>query len=125
MSGGPVGAIGRNVARELETAMAAADGWDFFEKEFLPAAVADSFRPEEKIMRALARFAATHDGKAAMEWLMALTLEAPYPRTGGSLEHTALAAALHQGRAGVGHVVKKALREGARLIEGDRNENPV
>lgn len=116
---GPVGELPRNIARELDAALNDDSGWDFFKERFLPAAVADSFRPPDELLVDLARYAETDRGRRVVDWLLDLTANAPYPVTGHSIQHTALAAAKHEGRAGVGATIKKALREGRRLIEAD------
>lgn len=115
---GPVAHIPRSVAAELKAAMDDTEGWKFFEEQLLPAAVADSFRPDDKIMITMARFASTLDGSGVIAWLRSISDRAPYPVvTAGNLEHAALGAAKHEGRAHVGHLIEKAIREGQRLID--------
>ena len=119
---GPAGAIARNVMNEVDAAVADESGWDWFKNNFAPAAVADSFRPEDQVLKALFLFAQTETGAKAIAWLHELSDRAPYPMIEGSFEQAALAAAKHQGRAGVGHVLSKAVAEGKRLIELNRRE---
>lgn len=121
---GPVAHIRQNVAKELQGAIEDSAGWKFFEENLLPAAMADSWRPDDKVMVTLARLAHTQDGQAAIAWLHAVSDRAPYPFvTGGNLEHAALGAAKHEGRAHVGHLLEKAMREGQRLIDQKSKED--
>ena len=114
---GPVANVGsRNVAREVDDALREGSGWEFFKKQFLPAVVADTFRPADEVLIEIARYSETQGGARVMAWLHELTDGAPYPVGTTSLEETAIAAARHQGRAGVGHVLKKAVAEGKRLL---------
>lgn len=112
---GPIGELPRNVAEAVDAEINDADGWRWFRDEFLPAAVADTFRPADDVLIAIWRLSQTGEGERIFAWLYDLTLNAPYPATGGSFENTALAAAKHQGRAGVGQTLKKAVAEGRRL----------
>jgi len=115
---GPAAHIPRNVAREMKAAIDDSSGWKFFEEQMLPAVMADGFRPHDQVMVALARFAATLDGAGVVAWLRAISDCAPYPFvTGGNLEHAALGAAKHEGRAHVGHLIGKAISEGQRQID--------
>jgi hypothetical protein len=115
---GPVAHIAKSVAADLKAAMDDSEGWKFFEENLLPAAMADTYRPDDRVMTSLARFAATLDGRDVVAWLRSISDRAPYPFvTGGNLEHAALGAAKHEGRAHVGHLIEKAIREGQRLID--------
>lgn len=92
-------------------------GWDFFKNQFLPAVTAETFRPDDKLLIEISQLAETDLGRRLFAWLHELTDRAPYPAIGGSLEAAALAAAKHQGRAGVGLVLEKAVRTGRELRE--------
>lgn len=107
---------GRGIAQEVGAAIAETDGWDYFKKEFMPALVADSFRPEDQLLIEIYKISQTVEGRKVIAWLHQLTDLAPYPQFIGSIEQTALMAAKHQGRAGVGHVLAKAVAEGERLF---------
>lgn len=60
--------------------------------------------------------------REAMEWLLDLTLRAPYPHVSGSIEQAAIAAAKHQARAGIGEVIVAAIAEGKRLQDHDQQK---
>lgn len=113
---GPVGALPRNVAGELENALDDPSGWDWFKERFAPAAVADSLRPGDDVMEGLARWGHTELGQKILAWLHDISDGAPYPVGHTTIEQAALASARHEGRAGVGHLIEKAVREGNRLI---------
>ncbi len=120
---GPAAHIPRNVAKEVQAAMTEASGWKTLEEQLLPAAVADSFHPGEEILIEISRYAETTEGAKVMGWLHQLTDRAPYPCvTGGNFEHAALGAAKHEGRASVGHVINKAVREGSRIREARQRQ---
>lgn len=106
----------KHFSKELEQAIEGRSGWDFLEKQLMPALVHDSFRPENRVLDELARYAETEVGREVIAWLRSISDGAPYPRTGfGTLETTALAAAKHEGRAAVGHALALAIAEGQRL----------
>jgi hypothetical protein len=113
---GPVSHLPRNMAREVQEALDSRDGWKVLEQQLLPAIAADSFHPGDEVLIEIARYAETDTGAKVIAWLHSLSDRAPYPCvTGGNLEHAALGAAKHEGRASVGHVIEKAVREGKRL----------
>jgi len=107
----------RNVAREVSEALLESDGWGYFEKQILPLAMADTFRPDDQLLIMLARYSTTIDGQRFLKWLHEITDQAPYPVGLTGFENMAMAAAAHGGRAHVGHLVSKAVSEGLRLIE--------
>lgn len=92
-------------------------GWDALQGALAPAAVPDNYRPDDDVMKSLAIMAERGETRAVVEWLLDLTLRAPYPVTADTLEQTALAAAKHQARANVGEVVLKAIAEGRAKLE--------
>jgi hypothetical protein len=114
---GPVVNFGSpmNVDEQAEAAMDEPSGWDWFKTQFVPAAVATTFKPEDGVLHTLSLFAETAEGAKVMAWLHELTDRAPYPVGGASIEELALAAARHQGRAGVGRVLSVAVAEGKKL----------
>ena len=114
---GPVGALPRNMARDVHEALHdPTSGWEKLEQLMLPAVMPDPFRPQDGMMLELAKFAATAPGAAVIAWLRSITDLAPYPHvTAGGIEQAALAAARHEGRAHVGHLLQKAIAEGERL----------
>ena len=114
---GPAGFIPRNIAAEVNAALEEGAGWDYFHKQILPLAQADTFRPDDALLKTLAHFSSTLDGMKILQWLHDLTDLAPYPIGMATLEEAAMAAARHGGRASVGHVLSKAVREGRRLID--------
>lgn len=114
---GPAAHIARNVLDEVQSAIDDDSGWAWFKNQFMPTAVADTFRPDDDLLMKIAYLADSADGRRIFAWLHDLTDRAPYPMVCDSIEATALAAARHQGRAGVGHVLAKAVAEGQRLIQ--------
>lgn len=124
MSGGPVANLPRNVLAELDAAVDDPAGWDWFKTQFMPAAVADTFRPSDQTLMELAKLANTAWGQTILAWLHDLTDRAPYPMVEGLSQQVALAAARHQGRAGVGHVLTRAVAEGQRLLDLQREKSP-
>lgn len=114
---GPVAHFG---ARDQERETAAQDqgpqGWEWFKQAFAPALTADPFRPEDELLIEIARYSQTELGAKVFAWLHSLTDRAPYPAGDfKAIEEAAIAAAKHAGRAGVGHVLSRAVAEGQRL----------
>ena len=95
-------------------------GWDWFKQAFAPAMVNDPFRPEDEVLIELARYSGTEQGRAVLNFLHSITDRAPYPAGFKSLEEAALAAAKHEGRAGVGLVLSRAVAEGQRLRDAQK-----
>lgn len=107
----------RNAAREVSDALLESAGWDYFEKQILPLAVADTFRPADQLLIKIALFSQTVDGQQFFKWLHDITDLAPYPIGIAGFENMAMAAAAHGARAHVGHLLNKAVIEGQRLID--------
>ncbi|MCW5697916.1 MAG: hypothetical protein KIS96_14445 [Bauldia sp.] len=101
---------------QVEKLLAAPPSWDELVREFAPAAVADPFAPEDRIKRFLAALWQTGDGRAVLDWLFALTLDAPYPHIGQTRDAAALAAKAHEARVAVGRAVLAAIAEGETLL---------
>lgn len=116
MSDGPAINLPRSITAQVEAAIEDREGWDFFKNKFMPAAVADTFRPEDDLLKQIAQYANTYWGAKVFSWLHDLTDRAPYPMATGDIQELAMAASRHQGRAGVGHVLAKAVHEGNRLL---------
>lgn len=114
---GPVANFGaRDVAREAAQQDEGPQGWEWFKEQFGPALAADPFRPGDDVLEELARYGRTELGAKVLAWLHGLTDAAPYPAGNfKSFEEAAIAAAKHAGRAGVGHVLTRAVAEGQRL----------
>jgi hypothetical protein len=113
---GPVGALPRNIAREVAQATESPGGWEKLEQLMHPAVMPDPFRPDDAMMMELAKFGTTEVGSGVIAWLRSISDLAPYPHvTAGGIEQAALAAARHEGRAHVGHLMAKAIAEGQRL----------
>lgn len=93
-------------------------------EKMAPAQVGHSFRPSEDLMKVIYLLFGTAEGKQIFEWLMDLTLRAPYPHIDGSgFEQAAIAAAKHQARAGIGEVILEAVANGKRLLEQAQNRS--
>ena len=91
-------------------------GWDFFEKQFGPAVVAENFDPGVEVKRFAAAMSQTAEGRRFIDWLLDLTCRAPYPVTSQSIEDLAMSAAKHQARAAVGETIVKAIADGHKLL---------
>ncbi|MBX3580074.1 MAG: hypothetical protein KF723_22960 [Rhizobiaceae bacterium] len=99
---------------ELEK-LVAGNGWDFFAQQFAPANVADDFRPVDPILQALARMYEFPETRAVIDWILDLSVRAPYPRGESTTEELGIAAAKHQARAAVGEAIVKAIVEGRKI----------
>lgn len=108
----------RREMADLDTMMASigGEGWDGLEQRFAPAPVPDRFDPGEEIKKFWAAAWGTAQGRAAIQWLADITLRAPYPHGGATLEAAALASAKHEARAAVGEVLLLAMIEGEQLL---------
>lgn len=109
--------IPRNIAREVSEAALESEGWGYFEKQILPLAMSDTFRPADQLLVKIALYAQTMDGQQFLKWLHEITDNAPYPVGMDGFENMAMAAAAHGARAHVGHLVNKAVIEGQRLLD--------
>jgi hypothetical protein len=115
----------RAVVRSLDDMMKAgqAEGWDALEAMFKPALVGEQFRPDDAVLLFFGALAGTEIGRMALDWLFALTNNAPYPRdVGDRLETAALAAKAHAARAAVGEAILQAVLEGRKLLEQPKQE---
>lgn len=97
-----------------------AKGWEFFEQQFSPAVLPQTFDPGDEFKRNLAAFARTAFGRGIVDWLLDVTCRAPYPVTSQTMEDLAFAAAKHQARAAVGETIVKAIADGNAIL--DRTE---
>jgi hypothetical protein len=113
---GPVTNLPR-AGREVEAALNGGDeGWAGLERLMLPAVMPDPFRPDDAVLAEMARYAETEIGARVMAWLRSVTDCAPYPHvTAAGFEQAALAAARHEGRAHVGHLITKAIADGQTI----------
>lgn len=91
-------------------------GWDFFENQFGPAVVAQSFDPGDEVKKFAAAMSQTVEGRRFIDWLLDLTCRAPYPVTSQTIEDLAMSAAKHQARAAVGETIVKAIADGNALL---------
>jgi hypothetical protein len=120
MNGGPVAHVGRRLDEQAAEVLGDETPWENLSRTFLPALVKDSFRPEESVMRELARIAVSPDGAKVVAWLRDLTDLAPYPEYFRTSDEAGIAAAKHAGRAGVGRVLALALQHGQQLLNQDK-----
>lgn len=105
-----------NAASAALHALEGEEGWAALERLMQPAMMPDPYRPADNVLMELGRYAATAEGQQVLAWLHAITDMAPYPNvTAGNIEHAALAAARHEGRAIVGQLVDRAVKEGTAL----------
>lgn len=96
------------------------NGLDFPGQEtaFHPAQVhAGGFEPSDKVKIAAAILWRAGEGREFVEWILDLTMRAPYPVTSQNPHDLQFAAAKHQARAAVGETVLLAIREGERLLD--------
>jgi hypothetical protein len=98
------------------------EGWEGLDKLFHPAEVPDRFDPGAEVKKFLAAAMRTPAGREAIQWLADITLRAPYPHVGTSLEAAAIAAAKHEARAAVGEVLLRAIAQGDQLLN-QRSQN--
>jgi hypothetical protein len=114
---GPAASFGSTIQAPVEDE---SEGWDFYKQKFMPAVVANTFRPEDSVLIEIYKLSETAEGRKIIDWLHELSDRAPYPRVGSNFEEVAVAAAKHQGRALVGEVLTEAVREGKRLFNQAR-----
>ncbi len=91
-------------------------GWDDLEN-LLPQLADVPLKPSDTVAKNLANLARTQGGREILEWLMDVTLRAPYHVTGKSMEETALNAATRQGINGVAEAILSAVKHGEDLLE--------
>lgn len=78
------------------------------------------YAPTDNVAKVLyAMFAGERE---TIDWLLDLTLRAPYPHVGASFEQAALAAKGHQTRAGIGEVIVAAIARGKQLIDQKKDQ---
>lgn len=112
---GPVAHVGKVSTPAIGEGLPDLGGWEQFKTLMQPAMMPDPFRPQDDVLRELARYNSTVEGAKVLAWMRSITDGAPYPQQIGSIEQTALAAAKHQGRCIVGELVSRAIAEGNRL----------
>ncbi len=78
------------------------------------------YRPTDDVAKAL--YALFQYNRAVIDWLLDLTLRAPYPHVDGDFQKAALAAAKHQARAGIGEVIAAAIAEGKRISDQQKDQ---
>lgn len=61
--------------------------------------------------------------RETIDWLIDLTLRAPYPHVGEDFQSAALAAAKHQARAGIGEVIVAAIARGKQIIDQEQKKD--
>lgn len=117
----------RRAAMPIEQLLAGTDEMldvDKMIEKLAPAQAGQNFRPTDDLMKVMYLFFGTVEGKQIFEWLMDLTVRAPYPHVNGSnFEQAAIAAAKHQSRCGVGEVILEAVAQGKRLLEQAQNRS--
>ena len=91
--------------------------WDELCEQFAPAPAPGDFRPNDQTLKTIAALHSDPNTKPAIEWLLNITVNAPYPVTGQGIEELAFAAAKHQARVAVGETIIKAIKEGQKLID--------
>ena len=113
----------RREAQPLDRLIASAggEGWAGLDKLLEPAlAKRQSCEPGDDIKKALAVMARAGQGRAVIEWLMDITVRAPFRVTGATVEETAMRASNRQGIEGVAEAVLAAIADGERLLSEER-----
>lgn len=123
MSEGPFSFAREAISLDSMLAQIGGAGWEGLSGEFRPAPVPDRFKPEDDLMRFIAAFYGTVEGRRFFEWIFDLTIRAPYPQTGQNFEQTAMAAGKHEARVAIGRVMCKAIADGRDLIDNRRSQN--
>jgi hypothetical protein len=98
-------------------------GRDFSDQKaaFHPAAThPGNFEPSEQVMMAAAILWRAGEGREFVEWILDLTMRAPYPVTSQEPHDLQFAAAKHQARAAVGETVLLAIRKGEQLLDQNK-----
>lgn len=104
--------------KQAEDFLNAPTSWDELVKSFAPAAVPEPFEPGDEVAKFLAQSWQHRDGRAALDWIFSLTIDAPYPHVSSVIEQAAFAAKAHEARAAVGLVILRAIAAGEQLLEG-------
>lgn len=113
-------------ARQLQTVEAllkATPDWGGLEQGFAPAAVSDNFDPGDDMKQVLSAFYNTDQGRKIIEWLFDLTLRAPFPHVGTTLEAAGIAAAKHEARVAVGQALARAIVDGNSIFTSKRSQS--
>lgn len=85
---------------------------------FHPAAThGGNFEPSDHVKMAAAILWRAGEGREFVEWILDLTMRAPYPVTSQDPHDLQFAAAKHQARAAVGETVLLAIRKGEQLLD--------
>ena len=108
--------------------MAAGRDTQTLQEAFAPAHTHHNFNPLDEVKMSLALLARNAGSRPVIEWLLDLTMRAPYPVTSQNRDDLAFAAAKHQARAAVGETILVAIREGEKLLDqkakGSNDEKP-
>ena len=89
-----------------------------------PAETGPDFVPDEDVKKMLAAFWTSHDARRVIEWLLDITIRAPYPVTGQNRDDLAFAAAKHQARVAIGRAVVLAAAQGFKLLKKEGTIQP-
>jgi hypothetical protein len=107
---------------DLLEAGVAGGGWESLEAMFKPHLQRAPLQPADDVARALyVMYALGGEGRAVIEWLMDITIRAPFRVTGSTIEETALHAAGRQCINGVGEAVLTAIAHGETIF---KSQNP-
>ncbi|MBB98327.1 MAG: hypothetical protein CML67_02135 [Rhodobacteraceae bacterium] len=111
--------FGGRQAQPLDQMLDAAGGagWDGLSDLMKPHLADRPLQPSDQVARHLALLAKDPRAREIIEWLMDITLRAPFRPIGATLQETALHAAKRQGINGVGEAVLAAIAHGQTLME--------
>lgn len=102
----------------------AGGGWDALEEMFKPHLQAAPLQPSDDVARALwILYSVGGEGRAVIEWLMDITIRAPFRATGKDFQETALLTATRQGINGVAEAILAAIDHGRQVAEKIENQN--
>ncbi len=107
----------------IEHMLAAAPSWAGLENAFAPAKVADNFDPGDDTKQVIAALYNTSQGRLIIEWLFDLTVRAPFPHVGNTLQSASIAAAKHEARVAVGQALSRAIVDGNEIFTLKRSQS--
>jgi hypothetical protein len=114
---------GRREALSTSELLDMVTGREFSDQKaaFHPAAThPGNFEPSDQVKVAAAILWRAGESREFVEWILDLTMRAPYPVTSQEPHDLQFAAAKHQARAAVGETVLLAIRKGEQLLDQNK-----
>lgn len=112
--------VSRREAQSLEDMLANTDdvlNVDQILEKMGSAQAGQHFRPADDLLKFIYLLSVTREGRPFFDWLMDLTIRAPFPPLTGSFEQAAMCAAKYQTKEGLGNIILEAIAEGKRLVD--------